>query len=305
MERVVYNCELVDVRPDHTFDGQRANPYRAISDSDQDTIIRRLKREFGENEVNSVLSQIWDWKRTSYANHAKSHEVFYDSAFEIDAPPRNGDLVAVEPWGSQQEIIERLYELTQAFLDRNFGDSVPVYRGLKHLVPEVITDILERPGRTKVTTSFSCLCNFTVDPIIAKRYGSLVIQLDLRPEDILLAPDFILKHREDGEIVHRDAEVQVRGDTLPEISIGNFLLPESMEPIAHKLINPKKASKSEHHEICMVLSVLDERGTKITERDSMDRLWEWFDAYQSELTMHEHYLLNKAESHLTSLSAVQ
>lgn len=267
------------VVPEHDFDGLSPESYPVLSAERHREVLQDLRDRFPSRSVDAFLGPALDWHRSSYGNYAKTHERTYADAFEVDAPTRNGDLIAVSPSDEQQTLARDLHELSREFLTEAVGEEITVYRGLGHAMPSFAADVLsgEQPPFDVVTTAVT---NFTVDPVVARGYGLAVVETRIDVDDVLLASDFVLPLRSDGEVVARDAELRVRGDAVGPVDVTDVLFPSTMAAIFDRLDRPSSYEAAEHDEFAAIVDAMARQGVSV-DAAGRDALWNWFDAYRA------------------------
>jgi len=277
MAPTVADLEYAKILPDVDSESGPERPYAALDDESQTAVINDLEEEFGSDALNSVLGPLWDWKRSSYGNYAKTHERLFRGLHGIDAPPRNGDLRAISPTEQQLEIASRLSTLSQDFLRETYGDRITVFRGITRTAPTVLAELFEKPDCSEYAIDATAVTNYTTDIRVAGEYGLIVLTQQIDVDDIVLAPDFILKLHDDGEVAYRDAEVRVNGDAVGSVSRSNILFPSSFNPIDRVLKSPERLSMTEHEEVATLVLEATKRELQMSGPDARRSLWNWFD----------------------------
>lgn len=301
MSDAIAGCETDTVEPEITFNGQAADNYPVISRSAQERLIDTLHESFPERCVNRNLGRIWDWKRSSYGNYARSHSLAMKAVHDVDCAVRNGTLLGLTSTADDEKLIERLYDVTQTFLAREYGDELRVYRGLTHSTGEFVKDVLENPRESELELHLSCVSNFSTSQIVAREYGLAVYTTTIDRQDILLAPDFVLKFTEDDQVKFKDAEVQVRGDVTTTVDRCDVTLPSTDVPVFEPLLNPDRYGRAEHEEVATLLATAAAADLSLTQTDARELVWTWFDRYRDIVGVANVTQLSTLDSRLRSL----
>lgn len=296
--------DVVMITPNCTVDGREAADYPALSDRQQDRIDSLLRRRYSDAAVNAVLGAIWDWKVTSYANHARTHERLFRRVLDIDASERNGDLLCRGLRAEEALVASDLVAITREFLTQYFPDSIRVFRGTDITVPQVFGHLLDEPGRS-VCSVENCptLVNVTTGEIIARDYGFLVIEAGIDVESVSLAPDFVLPYKRRGEVKKCDAELQLRGDAFPSIATENIKLPSSGRPVLEALESPGQLHADEHENLLDAVVRMEHRNGSVTTDRGSRLLKKWLRAYRELASFEERHRVLKAERTVERLLA--
>lgn len=278
------NLDCTDVtlvRPDCRVNGRSADAYPVLCERQRTRVETALRGQFSDAAVDAVLGALWDWKRTSYANHARTHERLFGRTLDVSAPERNGDLVARAPRGEEGRVAACLHELGQSFLARHFGDALRVYRGIDIAVPGVVADLLDVPDRS--THSFRnrpTLLNVTTDRVVARDYGFLTVETDVPRSAVALAPDFTVPLVRDGEIRKRDAELRVRGDRIRRVDADRVRLPSTGKSLPAAFRSPWRLSAAEHRDVFDVVVRMQEQDGSVTTPAGEGSLRRWLRAFR-------------------------
>lgn len=299
----IQELEYTDVTTGVASGDGPGREYPALSSESQSAVLDDLAEEFGRDVLNSVLGPLWDWKRSSYGNYAKTHELLYRKQFDVDAPLRNGDLCSVSPTDTQREIAQRLSDLSRAFLRDVYGKELTVFRGVTRGAPPFLAELLAQPERDAHPISTTAVTNFTTDVRVATEYGLFVLEQTVDVEDVLLAPDFVLKCTRNGEVVFRDAELRVRGDRFDSVDRNAALFPSTLEPIYRAIQFPETLTPAEHEEFATLVRELANRDAAITDRRGEAELWEWFDAMQQVHGIERFEMVNEVDRSIRALCA--
>jgi len=280
---IVEYDDTVSVEPEQSINGSSASPYPALAETQRTRILDGLRERYSDAAVDAVLGAFWDWKLTSYANHARTHERLFRSVLDVRSSERNGDLVCRAPRGEEGTGARGLYELSQSFAARHFPERVPVYRGLEVSVPQLVVEMLDQPERKWFDVeSPAVFVNFTTDEVIARSYGVLAVGGELPREAIGLTPDFVLPYVRGGHVSKRDAELRVRGDRLPAIHRSRIALPATGRPVANAFRTPEKLSDAEHDEVVDIVmrTATSDLGGEVTTQCGRRRLRRWLQEYR-------------------------
>jgi hypothetical protein len=296
--------DVTTITPDCTISGRKAAAYPALSERQQTRIERLLRRRYSDVAVDAVLGAIWDWKVSSYANHARTHERRFRRVLDIDAAERNGTLLGRSPRAEEALVAGDLVAATHKFLAHHFPDPIEVYRGTDVAVAQVFGHVLDEPNRLACSVeSCPALVNVTTSEIIAREYGFLVVEAEIDAESVGLAPDFVLPYKRHGEIEKRDAELQLRGDSFPSIRTENIRLPSTGRPVSEALALPGQLREDEHEDLFNSVVRMDhwygaistDRGERLLER--------WLGAYQERASFERRHHVLKAERSIQRLLA--
>lgn len=254
--------------------------YRVVDKSVRHETMQELKRKHSESITNSVIGPLRDWKVTSYANFAKTHERMFKVAFDLNAPERNDNLIARSPSKDELEVIESVREVSVEYFEQEYGTSLTVHRGISHSIPHLLMEYSSGSGETPAPINTTALSNFTTIPGVAKEYGVLMISLDVPVECIAVASDQLFLFEQNGGLYCPEAEVRVIGEALPDLPQSNLVFPSTMEPVMQKLKNPYDMTMIEHSTMEDVVTLFAEANESITGGQLESTLWNWFDAYR-------------------------
>ncbi|WP_276271110.1 NAD(+)--dinitrogen-reductase ADP-D-ribosyltransferase [Haloarcula litorea] len=227
------------------------------------------------------------------------------AAHDIECGVRNGDLLGIDPCREDEQLVARFYKATQEFLQREFDETIRVYRGLRHAIVDFVCEVVTNPSDRHLDLTLNCVSNFTTDPVIARKYGLAVFETVVDRSSVLFAPDFILKFTQDGSVGFKDAEVQIRGDISDTVDRRNVTLPRSNEPVFAPLLDPYRFGRDEHDEIATLLATTAKSGATIANPEARSRVWNWFDRYRDIIGVSDVSTLNELDSHLRRLCTEQ
>lgn len=283
IESIVEYDDTIPVEPDHAVHDASASPYSVLSERQRTRIVDGLRDRYSNAAVDAVLGTFWDWKLTSYANHARTHERLFRCALDIDSNERNGDLLCRAPRGEEGSVAMELHELTRSFATQHFPRRVPVYRGLDVSVPQLVSDLLNEPQKEwHDMANPPVLVNFTTDEVIARSYGFLVVRTDVPRDAIGLASDFVLPYVRNGQVSKRDAELRIRGDRLPAIHTSRITVPSTGRAVVDAFHTPQELTDAEHEDLFDVVMRIDRRGDagEVTSDRGRRLLLRWLRAYR-------------------------
>jgi hypothetical protein len=290
------------ITPSVTFSGREASAYRALSSAKRQRLCERLRDRHGARAVDTVLGPLYDWKKSSYANYAKTHELLFRAANDIDAPARNGDLLGVDPTADQRAVATALCEVSRRFTDRHFSSRIDIYRGLRHLTPALFLDIAANPTQMEHDLDWMAVTNFTTDRVVAESYGQIVLGVTVPTEQLLLAVDYLFPYVVGGDVRHADAEVRVDGSAIPPVSTDRLLLPGTRTELREAIHNPSNARWTDHDRIAEIIRTCCERGLGVSDEDAAETLWEWFDAYRAGADAADRQRLGAVETYIRELT---
>lgn len=269
------------VEPDCEVGDESASPYRVLHDRQRRTVLQELREEYSDAAVDAVLGGFWDWKRTSYANHARTHERLFGSVLGVDAPERDGDLLARGPRGEEAAVAAELHEVSQRFLAHHADEVLAVYRGLDVSVGQLVPALLDDPGRGRFDVDpCPVFVNVTTDEVVAREYGFVVARMAIRREAVGLAPDYVLPLVRDGDVRKRDAELRLRGDRLPAVPTGDVVLPSSGRPLVSAFRTPGTLDETEHEDVLDVVMRVDRRDGRVGTDAGYRALHRWHRAFR-------------------------
>lgn len=291
--------DTISVEPKRSINGSAASAYPALTERQRTRIVDGLRDRYSDVAVDSVLGAFWDWKLTSYANHASTHERLFRCTLGVQSSERNGALVRRSPRGEEGSVATELHALTRSFVEHHFSKPVTVYRGLDVTVPQLVSELLDHPQKERYDIENPpVFVNFTTDEIIARSYGFLVISADIERDAIGLAPDFVLPYLRNGVVRKRDAELRVRGDMLPAIQKDRIVLPSTGRAVIDAFRAPKTLRDSEHTDVFDLVLQVDTRGDgdEVTTRRGKRSLRRWLRAYRKHVGADGRYRVRKAKT---------
>lgn len=224
--------------------------YYGLTDAEFDRVRQQLETKHGVEAVENVLTEIHNWKDSSGAPSAQTHEEAFQNALNIDAPIRDtgGDPRRITATDPEVGVAADLSAISQEMLRDHLGNETILIRGLRFALPDAATRILDNPDQEEYALDTSVLSNFTGDTQTAVAYFDVAVRISATPDDLALAPDSLLRHRRfgDGELIS-DCEFQIRAEALRAIDSEDIIIGQNGHSLASEFENiPESDSLSEH-----------------------------------------------------------
>lgn len=277
--------------------------FHALAPRAQTAVVDALYDRHDETDVDGVLGPLQDWKRSSYANYARTHERVIKRAYGLDAPERNGDLLARDPTDGERDVVRDVRDASRRFVSAHFGDRVRLYRGITRAVPGAVRELFAAPDVDSVPLETTVLANFTTERAVAASYGLLVIEADVASDAVAVAADQVFRTAADGAPVSPEGEIRVLGERLSTVKAANVVFPTSGSPVRDALSAPDRMSDVEHRTLLDVLCLCDERGVRFDGEHAERTLWAWFDAYRDTVGFDDRTRLTAVDALLRRLSS--
>lgn len=275
--------DTVTLDPEVKFRGDSAETYPALSRDQRTHLLEELRRSHEPKYVNAVLGPLWDWKITSYANHAATHEELYKRLFGSSQSVRNHELHCRPPFYEPEfDVAVDLFVVSQQFLREHVGDTLTLYRGIQRRSGDVIAGPLDATGRVTFEMDRTVLMNFTLSETIARKYGHVVLELDVPRTAVFLAPDFVLPHVRFGAMANKDAEVRLLGDRVPRYTLDDLRLSVTNRPVRAAFDRPQQLTTEEHVSLLDVVQCMAETGTTLSSA-GITAVENWYDAMAKSL----------------------
>lgn len=238
------NVEFVELRY------HRGAYYYGLTAGEFDRIQHQLEAKHSEAPVENVLTEIHNWKDSSGVPSAQTHEEAFKYALGIDAPIRGtgGDPRRIGADDPEVAVARDLAAISQEVLRDHLGDEAELTRGLRFALPDTATQILDKPDQEEYPLNTSVLSNFTGDTRTAMAYFDVAVRISATPDDLALAPDSLLRHRQrgDGELVS-DCEFQIRAEALRTIDNEGIIIAQNGHSLAGEFESiPESDALSEH-----------------------------------------------------------
>lgn len=272
---------VTSIEPKIAYNNERASKYLGLVESEIEKLIDVAYDEYNNRAVNLVFGSAWDWKRTSYSNYAKTHELIFKEALGITTNPRNGSLLAVKPTSEESRLANQLHHLSVDFFDHHFGDYISVYRGINRAAVESFVELLDNPEKECIKIDrINSLTNFSLSEIVARDYGLFYVECDISVDSIGFGSDFILKQINKGETINAEGEIQVIGDDISEFKSDEIRFPSSKVPVRHGLTTPSDLEKEDLSRVRDILNILSKNDEIISSEYGKNALLNWFDYYE-------------------------
>ena len=228
----------------------RAAYYYGLTDAEFGRVRQQLEAKHDTKPVENVLTEIHNWKDSSGAPSAQTHEEAFKHALGIDAPIRDtgGDPRRVGNDDPEVAVACDLAAISQEILHDHLGDEAELTRGLRYALPDTATQILDNPEQEEYALDVSVLTNFTGDTRTAVAYFDVAARISATPADLAVAPDSLLRHRHlgDGELAS-DCEFQIRTEALRAIDSEDIIIGQNGHSLADEFERiPEPDELSEH-----------------------------------------------------------
>lgn len=265
------------------IDGPSNGAFSSLSTETRNQIVKILRSRHADTAVNGVLGPLRDWKLSSYANYARTHERAFKRACEGSAPERDDGLLARDPTDAELEVVGDVRTASRRFVEAHFETPLTVYRGITYAVPELMRELFEAPETEEVPLQTTVLTNVTTVRPVAADYGTLVVRADAALESIAVAADGVFGYERHGERVNPEGELRLLGEQLGDIDADDVQFPSSARPFRAGIRTPESLTRTEHETVEDVLTLLDDAGTRIEATEASEIVWTWFDVYRRTL----------------------
>jgi hypothetical protein len=271
--------------------------YHALDREEFRRIVKNLEEEFDYGgAVADVIQRIQHWKAGGSGDPvAARHEELLKDELGIHKPIRDTIGESDSPdecTEKEEEFIKHLIELSDAYVEYHHGDSIQVYRGYGYGLGHLGARLFDNPNADKYEVETTVLTNFTLSEKVANQYGDLRIELKAEPKYIALAIDHLLWHKNKDDW-YTDAEVQLRGDEIPQIPSENLTTPEasgSIGELIQELPTEEIRDVTEFYQtspltandlsvIATLLSEIGAEDEEVLTKEAKSRILNWYRLY--------------------------
>jgi hypothetical protein len=260
--------------------------HNALSADQQQKIIERLKSEFGDENVQNVLDDLYQWKKGTYSQEATRFEKLVKEKYDVDAPVRLPDEFDAEtPNKAMQNAYHEMGIISSEFLNKFFADDkgkVTAYRGFRQeQVAELGAKIFSNPDDNNYRFDDSVIQNYTTAESVASGFATglqIEITFDVN-EHLLLAPDFVFWDSIDTS--NRDAELNLIGGqrqfSRDQLSASGV----DVDVLTEKSLD--KITVTEHQAIQSLVNTMYKQEALVSNPDMSKRLTDWVEQYKSDV----------------------
>lgn len=256
--------------------------YEVLSFDAECCLLSALGDVHDPENVCRVLDPHYRWKVSSNPkehDYPQHHEHLFKQTFEVECEVRGDDPPSYQPDPNDCAVAGDLYCVTQAFLDRQNGPKLTVYRGLSRHAAKFIARTLRAETRPVYEMPANVLKNFTASESFGSFYSSLLFRLDVPRTAIAIAADHLAKHRQGGSPAERDAEYRIFGDEIGTVSPDDIYLyvDGSRTPLFDFLRAKSSFTRAEHR--CYVDSIrqLAKKDERVTDDPGVSRIADWYE----------------------------
>ena len=260
--------------------------HEALDDDQQAAFLAKLRDEYGDDTIDQLLDNLYQWKKGTYSEEAQWFEKIAKANYDVDADIRfPTDFDAPEP---DQETLEAYHEmnvLSANFMRTYFTDNsgnIDAYRGFRGTQSaQLAAEILSNPDKEKWYFEDTVLQNYSLAENVAHEFSEGVeVEVTYNVNDHqMLAPDFVLWDSIDTS--NRDAEVNIVGGNRHFSRDKLSFSGEDVDDILTKDVS--RFTQGEHDALKLLVDKMYTKEQLVTDPDMADRLQRWADEYDAEI----------------------